>query len=188
MDISDLDIFKLNNLEPKIINIINDYVKGLEQYELYFFNNLPEYVDESYLNLYFNCDFTELFKNTKLTIIDKINILKKYNLEVYDIQNSTAITIIYKNKDKKYYYKWDLFKSIVYEDYLNTTLIRNLKNSLILSITNSHKKNEYVFTLDEIINMSMKKGLCLHCIGKDYVKFSLEKKNLFVDKLKKKLI
>lgn len=186
MNISHLDIFKLKNIEPNIINLINDYKHSIEKYELDFFDNLPDYIDERYLNCYYNFDFKNLF-NENISINDKLKILNQLDIEIYDIENNVAIEVLY--TDDNYFFKWKLFKSDIYENNINALPIRHLKHFMLLSNKNINRKNNiFTFTLNELIKITNTFGICLHCVLKDYINNTTEKDNNFINKLKLKLV
>lgn len=173
------------NFEPNIISIINSYKDSIENYEKKFFLELPDYIDDKYLNIFYDCNLSLLFNN-ELSLNEKIKILNDNSLEIYDIQNIIAITIQYTNK--KYYYKWNMFKSEIFESTLDTMIIRHLKHILLTSQKYINNKNNIIqFTIDELINISISNTICLHCITKDYI-MSINEDNSFIEILKKKML
>lgn len=184
MDILHLDLDEFENFEPNIVNIINLYKQSIENYEKNFFLELPEYIDDRYLNLFFECDLTLLFKE-EISLNEKIKILNNNSLEIYDIKNTIAMTVKYENKT--FSYKWNMFKSENFESTLDSNPIRHFKNYLLTSEKFiSNKKDILEFTLDEVISITSFK-LCLHCVTKDYIMLSTEKNN-FIELLKEKLV
>lgn len=180
MDISHLDNLNLKNVEYKIINLINEYKESIEKYELDFFKNLPDYIDERYLNLYYDYNFTNLFKDN-ISLYEKVRTLEKLDIEIFDIKNNIAITVKY--TDESYFFKWNMFKSDNYENNINTTAIRIFKHFMLVSKKNLERETDiFVFTLDEIINIATSNYICLHCILKDYIN-NIKQKNDFVKQL-----
>lgn len=187
MNISHLDNLKLKNIEPTIINIINEYKDSIEREEIAFFQNLPDYIDERYLNSYYKKDFSPLF-NEGLDIQQKIHALNELGVEIYDIKNNVAITI--KLDPNKHKYRWDMFKSKKYETEITSTPIRHFKHYLLVHdnhMKRNSRNNIITYTLDEVIEIATSKAICLHCITKDYMLQSIEE-NEFMKELKEKLV
>lgn len=172
-------IYNLKNIEINIINIIIDYKKNIEEYELTFFNNLPDLIDKRYLNIYYNKDFSNIYDN-QIDIKQKIKIFQEMNLEIYDIELSTAIII--KKKNNNYYYKWLIFKSNIYENYINDGIVISFfKNILKIS-------NKKIYYFNDILNISNDYRICLHCIIKEYILYSNEYNNIFLNEIKEKIL
>lgn len=180
MNIENIDLLGIKNIEPKIINIINDYVNEMEKYEINFINSIDNYIDGKFLSLYLKHDTSYLF-NDKLSNDEKIQLLKLNNLEIYDIINLPGVYIEYDIDNNVYHYKWLIFKSKIYEKHLNSLIIRRFKHYLLIS--NKNNSNKFSFNLDEIINITLSNTICLHCIMVDYIKLSNEN-NIFLQELK----
>lgn len=175
------DFYDLENFEPNIIKIIKTYINELNDFERIFFENIPEYIDERFLSLFYNCDLSQLYQQ-EISVQDKLKILNDNNLEISDIQDEIALIIKYDEIEKKYLYKWSMFKSNIFESNLNSGIINSFK-SFIFKLDFNKKYNE--FTFNEIINTVSFK-LCLHCVTKEYIIKSSEK-NDFLSALSKKL-
>lgn len=184
MDISHLDNLNIKYIEPKIINLINDYKEEFEKFELQFFEDLPDYIDERFLNIYFDKDFTPIFKNN-IDIKDKLKLLSQYDIEINDIQNIQSIEVKY--TDNSYYFKWLIFKCDIYENTISSTVINYFKHFLLCHKKNIQRKsNIFTFTLDDIIKISTSNSICLHCVLKDFINLT-SSDNYFITLLKKKI-
>jgi hypothetical protein len=101
------DIFSLKDLEHKdfnVLNIIIDYKHFMENYEQEFFNNLIFDYPLQFYEKIFNKKFVDIF-DEKFSVQKRINILKDYNLEIYDLEK---IPIVMKDINDKgeYIFKW----------------------------------------------------------------------------------
>lgn len=190
MNISHLDKLNLENIEPKIIDLINEYKHSIESYELNFFQNLPDYIDERYLNMYYHYDFKKLFQE-EISLDEKLHILNELDIEISDIQNNDAIEVKYTHES--YFFKWKMFKSNIFENHIDTTAIRHFKHYMLVSKKNKriNKEDEFynfTFTLDEIIKIATSNCICLHCILKDFMNQTNETDNNFINELREKFI
>lgn len=184
MNISHLDRYE--NFEPSIIPIINSYKESIEIFEKNFFDNLPDYIDERFLNIYYNKDFTYVFKDN-IYIKDKLNILMELGIEIYDILNIKSIEVKYVDTDNSYYFKWHIFKCESYENVVSSTVINQFKHFLLCHEKNIERKNIFTFTLDDIIKISTSNSICLHCVLKDFIN-QTSTDNYVIELLRKKLI
>lgn len=149
-----VDYLKIENFDINIINIINNYVNNIEEYEKYFFNDIIYDLNKDFLSLYFNIDLNELFSNDSISF--KISYLNNHNLEIYDIENELGIELK-QNKEKKYFFKWLLLKDHNYENILKTDIINQFKQKLI-------KTNKTKFSLIDIYNICIDNNICFHCV------------------------
>jgi len=155
------DIFILKDLEHKdfnILNIIIDYKHSIENYEEIFFNNLIFDYPLQFYEKIFNKKFIDVF-NDDLNIKERINILKNYNLEIYDLEK---IPIVIKDINDKgeYIFKWIGLKLNKYSLCTRTVNLKKIYQYLIDS-------DKTIFYFHEVIAIFVKERICYHCFLKD---------------------
>jgi len=155
------DILILKNFKIKdfnILEIIIDYKHSMENYEKMFFNNLIfDYPYQFYEKL-FNKKFVDIFDD-KIAMEERIEILKDYNLEIYDLEK---IPIVIKdiNDDDEFVFKWIGLKINKYSLCTSNINLQKIYQHLINS-------NKYIFYYNEIIEIFIKERICYHCFLKD---------------------
>lgn len=155
------DIFLLKNLDIKdfnVLNIIIDYKYSIENYEQIFFNNLIFDYPLQFYEKIFNKKFVNIF-DEDLSVQKRINILKDYNLEIYDLEK---IPIVIKNINDKneYIFKWIGLKLNKYSLCTRTLNLNKIYKHLI-------KIDKKIFYFHEIIAIFVKERICYHCFLKD---------------------
>jgi len=155
------DIFLLKDLEHKefnVLNIIIDYKHSMEKYEQIFFNNLIFDYPLQFYEKIFNKKFVDVF-NEDLSVQKRINILKDYNLEIYDLEK---IPIVIKDINDKgeYIFKWIGLKLNKYSLCTRTLNLNKIYKYLIDTDKN-------IFYFHEVIAIFVKERICYHCFLKD---------------------
>jgi hypothetical protein len=155
------DIFSLKDLEHKdfnVLNIIIDYKHFMENYEQEFFNNLIFDYPLQFYEKIFNKKFVDIF-DEKFSVQKRINILKDYNLEIYDLEK---IPIVMKDINDKgeYIFKWIGLKLNKYSLCTRTLNLNKIYKYLI----DTDKK---LFYFHEVIAIFVKERICYHCFLKD---------------------
>lgn len=155
------EIFSQKDLQHKdfnILSIIIDYKHSIEKYEEIFFNNLIFDYPLQFYEKIFNKKFVDLF-DSKSNVKKKINILKDYNLEIYDLE---IIPIVIKdiNDEGDFVFKWIGLKLNKYSLCTRTINLQKIYKHLI----NIDKK---IFYFHEIIAFFVEERICYHCFLKD---------------------
>ena len=155
------DIFISKNFKIKdfnILKIIIDYKHSIENYEKMFFNNLIFDYPFQFYEKIFNKSFIDIF-NEKIDVDERINILKDYNLEIYDLEK---IPIVIKdvNDEGEFVFKWIGLKINKYSLCTSNINLKKIYQYLINS-------NENIFYYNEIIKIFIEERICYHCFIKD---------------------
>jgi hypothetical protein len=155
------DIFSQKDLLHKdfnILDIIIDYKHSIENYEEIFFNNLIFDYPLQFYEKIFNKNFIDIF-NEDIEVEKRIQFLKDYNLEIYDLEK---IPIVMKDINDKgeFIFKWIGLKLNKYSLCTRTVNLKKIYQYLI----DTDKK---MFYFHEVIDIFVKERICYHCFLKD---------------------
>tara|TARA_B110001454_G_C12709508_1_gene430114 strand:- start:785 stop:1393 length:609 start_codon:yes stop_codon:yes gene_type:complete len=156
------NIFISKNFKIKdfnILEIIIEYKHSMENYEKMFFNNLIFDYPLQFYEKIFNKNFVDIFDD-KIDIEHRINILKDYNLEIYDLEK---IPIVIKdiNDDGEFIFKWIGLKINKYSLCTSNINLQKIYRCLI------DKNDQSIFYYNEIIKIFIEERICYHCFLKD---------------------
>ena len=155
-------IFYNNNVKNDDLNILTDIFIS-KNFEIKDFNVLEIIIKykhsmENYEKI-FNKKFADIFDD-KIDVEHRINILKNYNLEIYDLEK---IPIVIKdiNDDGEFIFKWIGLKINKYSLCTSNINLRKIYRYLI------DKSDQSIFYYDEIIKIFIEERICYHCFLKD---------------------